>query len=275
MEVKFTIEFREAEEYQVNMMELGPIIIHFKETAVYPGKCIAFAEIENGYRGMAILHMSEIKEILVYDIRAKKVKNWVELKSITLEASSYYREIPERLFQKFIMRDLYINGTHMSIAEDVYQKFASYVREQDIVENLKNAIYNNMPDTCFEEVIDHLLENVGKNPKPYCEIFRQVFDYSGEDELTYINAVVNEQGGMSLCTLISNEGTENEMKVEAYLMNEQVERYKNFISNKKKGKKPFSEKDIIVPGLYGDIIDLFYVDTIIVEEKNVEVMWLS
>lgn len=275
MEVKFTIEFKEAKRYQINMMEAGGLIIHFKEAGVYPGKCIAFAEIENGYRGMDILHISEIKEILVYDIRAKKVKNWVELKSITLEAPSYYREIPERLFQRFIMRDLYINGTHMSFTEDVYQKFASYVREQDIVENLKKAIYNNMPDSCFEEVIKHLLENVEKNPKPYCEIFRHVFGYSGEDELTYINAVVNEQGGMSLCTLISNEGTENEMKTEAYLMNEQAERYSKFISNKKKDKRTLSEQDITVPDLYGNTIDLFYVDTIIVEKRNVEVMWLS
>ncbi|MDE6624743.1 MAG: hypothetical protein K2K56_00075, partial [Lachnospiraceae bacterium] len=92
MEVKFTIEFREAKEYQINMMELGPIDIHFKETVVYPGKCIAFAEIEEGYRGMDILHISEIKKIFVYEIQEKKLKNWVALKSITLEAPSYYQE---------------------------------------------------------------------------------------------------------------------------------------------------------------------------------------
>lgn len=271
MEVKFTIEFREAKKYQINMMELGPIDIHFKETAVYPGKCIAFAEIEEGYRGMDILHISEIKKIFVYDIQEKKLKNWVELKSITIEAPSYYQEISERFFQRFIMRELYINGTHMSIAEDVYQKFASYVREQDILENLRGAIDNNMADSCYEEVVNYLLEGMDHNPEPYCETFRHVSDYSGEDELTYLNAILNEKGGMCLCTLISNEGTENEMKTEAYLMKEQVERYKPFISSKKKGKKSLSEGEITVKDVLGETIDLFYVDSFIVEKKKVEI----
>lgn len=165
--------------------------------------------------------------------------------------------LPVSRFGRFAKYPEWVPNMNRRLSYEEYWEIAKFVRKQDKIENLQNAIGNYM-GAANQNIAEYILEgkNLVKNAELYDDHIGDII--SGEDEYQALCQVVNECGGAALYRLISNKGTDDELEDEVVLMKKQAEEIKKGNCNK------------IIKDEFGYDIDLACVSEIIFIKDLVE-----
>lgn len=143
-----------------------------------------------------------------------------------------------------------------------YEEIAKYVREKDRKDNALNALFNyDYPDNVKDYLKGPVLEE-------YVEAFSELEDYTGEDEAAVIDSFIRNQGGIVYPVLVSNIGTEDEMRQTVPMVKKQCAKIMEMVREYQNGGDAPEEIGATWPILWDDeynIVDLEEVNEVIVE----------
>ena len=189
--------------------------------------------------------------------------DWIEVESISYFDDDKTYEVMPYCLRRFQRHDIKTDCVNLNLTEEQYQSIARYVRQNDKIENLFDALESHLLQrNGYENVFQFLEKELQEHPKEMTENFNPEA-YTGEEEVDALCNIIEDRGGIATYTLISNQGTENECENEVVLMKKQADVWTDNIREKNNGSDMLiQEGDIILKDIKGDEVDLFFVDEI-------------
>lgn len=205
----------------------------------------------------------ELTALQVYDLESEQEMDWIEVESISFFDDGKTYEVMPNYLQRFQRHDIQTDCVNLNLTEEQYQSLARYVRQNDRIENLFDAMENHILQiNGYENVFQFLEKELQDHPKEMTDEFNPVA-HTGEAEIDALSDIIENRGGIATYTLISNQGTENECENEVVLMKKQADVWTDNIREKNNGSDMLiQEGDIILKDIKGDEVDLFFVDGI-------------
>lgn len=205
----------------------------------------------------------ELTALQVYDLESEQEMDWIEVESISFFDDGKTYEVMPNYLQRFQRHDIQTDCVNLNLTEEQYQSLAKYVRQNDRIENLFDAMENHILQiNGYENVFQFLEKELQDHPNEMTDEFNPVA-HTGEAEIDALSDIIENRGGIATYTLISNQGTENECENEVVLMKKQADFWADNIREKNNGSDMLiQEGDIILKDLKGDDVDLFFVDEI-------------
>ncbi len=222
-------------------------------------------QINNEYANGRINELKgmELTALQVYDLESGQEMDWIEVESINFFDDDKTYEVMPYYLQRFKRHDIQTDCVNLNLTEEQYQSIARYVRQNDKIENLFDALESHLLQrNGYENVFQFLEKELQEHPKEMTENFNPEA-YTGEEEVDALCNIIEDRGGIATYTLISNQGTENECENEVVLMKKQADVWTDNIREKNNGSDMLiQEGDIILKDIKGDEVDLFFVDEI-------------
>lgn len=205
----------------------------------------------------------ELTALQVYDLESGQEMDWIEVESISYFDDDKTYEVMPYCLRRFQRHDIQTDCVNLNLTEEQYQSIARYVRQNDKIENLFDALESHLLQrNGYENVFQFLEKELQEHPKEMTENFNPEA-YTGEEEVDALCNIIEDRGGIATYTLISNQGTENECENEVVLMKKQADVWTDNIREKNNGSDMLiQEGDIILKDIKGDEVDLFFVDEI-------------
>lgn len=205
----------------------------------------------------------ELTALQVYDLESGQEMDWIEVESISYFDDDKTYEVMPYCLRRFQRHDIKTDCVNLNLTEEQYQSIARYVRQNDKIENLFDALESHLLQrNGYENVFQFLEKELKEHPKEMTENFNPEA-YTGEEEVDALCNIIEDRGGIATYTLISNQGTENECENEVVLMKKQADVWTDNIREKNNGSDMLiQEGDIILKDIKGDEVDLFFVDEI-------------
>lgn len=205
----------------------------------------------------------ELTALQVYDLESGQEMDWIEVESISYFDDDKTYEVMPYCLRRFQRHDINTDCVNLNLTEEQYQSIARYVRQNDKIENLFDALESHLLQrNGYENVFQFLEKELQEHPKEMTENFNPEA-YTGEEEVDALCNIIEDRGGIATYTLISNQGTENECENEVVLMKKQADVWTDNIREKNNGSDMLiQEGDIILKDIKGDEVDLFFVDEI-------------
>lgn len=205
----------------------------------------------------------ELTALQVYDLESGQEMDWIEVESISYFDDDKTYEVMPYCLRRFQRHDIKTDCVNLNLTEEQYQSIARYVRQNDKIENLFDALESHLLQrNGYENVFQFLEKELQEHPKEMTENFNPEA-YTGEEEVDALCNIIEDRGGIATYTLISNQGTENECENEVVLMKKQADVWTDNIREKNNGSDMLiQEGDIILKDIKGDEVDLFFVDEI-------------
>lgn len=222
-------------------------------------------QINNEYANGRINELKdmELTALQVYDLESGQEMDWIEVESINFFDDDKTYEVMPYYLQRFKRHDIQTDCVNLNLTEEQYQSIARYVRQNDRIENLFDAMENHILQfNEYENVFQFLEKELQDHPKEMTDEFNPVA-HTGEAEIDALSDIIENRGGIATYTLISNQGTENECENEVVLMKKQADFWADNIREKNNGSDMLiQEGNIILKDIKGDDVDLFFVDEI-------------
>ena len=205
----------------------------------------------------------ELTALQVYDLESGQEMDWIEVESISYFDDDKTYEVMPYCLRRFQRHDIKTDCVNLNLTEEQYQSIARYVRQNDKIENLFDALESHLLQrNGYENVFQFLEKELQEHPKEMTENFNPEA-YTGEEEVDALCNIIEDRGGIATYTLISNQGTENECENEVVLMKKQADVWTDNIREKNNGSDMLiQEGDIILKDIKGEEVDLFFVDEI-------------
>ena len=205
----------------------------------------------------------DLTALQVYDLESGQEMDWIEVESISYFDDDKTYEVMPYCLRRFQRHDIKTDCVNLNLTEEQYQSIARYVRQNDKIENLFDALESHLLQrNGYENVFQFLEKELQEHPKEMTENFNPEA-YTGEEEVDALCNIIEDRGGIATYTLISNQGTENECENEVVLMKKQADVWTDNIREKNNGSDMLiQEGDIILKDIKGDEVDLFFVDEI-------------
>ena len=205
----------------------------------------------------------ELIALQVYDLESEQEMDWIEVESISFFDDDKTYEVMPYYLQRFKRHGIQTDCVNLNLTEEQYQSIARYVRQNDRIENLFEAMENHILQIDgYENVFQFLEKELQDHPKEMTDEFNPVV-HTGEAEIDALSDIIENRGGIATYTLISNQGTENECENEVVLMKKQADFWADNIREKNNGSDMLiQEGNIILKDIKGDDVDLFFVDEI-------------
>lgn len=205
----------------------------------------------------------ELTALQVYDLESGQEMDWIEVESISYFDDDKTYEVMPYCLRRFQRHDIKTDCVNLNLTEEQYQSIARYVRQNDKIENLFDALESHLLQrNGYENVFQFLEKELQEHPKEMTENFNPEA-YTGEEEVDALCNIIEDRGGIATYTLISNQGTENECENEVVLMKKQADVWTDNIREKNNGSDMLiQEGDIILKDIKGDEVDIFFVDEI-------------
>ncbi len=220
--------------------------------------------------------ISKVIEARVFASDVVTTPKWEDanLESITFSTGDELKKrysLPSYVMKKFQKITVAVDGFEETMSVEKYNKIAEFVRQKDYLENLENALGNQLNESYYANILLYMHKEMVLFPATVAEEWSAVEDYSGEDELRTLESIVDSRGGMAWYTLISNKGTNNECDNLVLLMCSNAETWMGLINIRERDNgadMPLKEGDVILTDDNGEMVDLFFVDEIIFQGKE-------
>lgn len=199
-----------------------------------------------------LLRTCTVCEAEVYDAYGETETAEIESISFLLENGESVH-LFEGQFSTFIHLNIPVFGR---ISKNIYDSIAQFVRTQDHIENLQNALECNMVFSEHKNVKADLEIALSDDSERsvIAEEWAKIEEYTGEDEIKIINQIISERGGMAWYKVYSYD-----MCQRVLLMKEKGDTYAENVREHMNGADMLlKEGDIVLIDEDGDTCDLFY-----------------